>query len=162
VDGQRRARRRKAAWLGRRRSDHRLAGSLGPIRVALRTVDFFTPAFFRAVGKNLSAAFVALSSVRARWCPEFATLSLGEQRACGHSSPVVVGVQFAVASRMRFLLWSLLVAVSLGIACHSSTSPTTTTTTTATTATTTYNLSVTGTSILTGLRQRTQLTHVHQ
>ena len=59
---------------------------------------------------------------------------------------------------MRFLRWSVLVAVSLGIACHSSTSPTTTTTTTATTATTTYNLSVTGTSILTGLRQRSQLT----
>lgn len=61
---------------------------------------------------------------------------------------------------MRLLRLGVLVAVLSGIACHSSTSPTTATTTTAPTATTTYNLSVTGTSILTGLRERSQMTAI--
>src|SRR5262245_37020738 len=59
---------------------------------------------------------------------------------------------------MRVLQLRVLVATLLFTACHSSTSPTTTTTTSTTTATTTYNLSVTGASILTGLRERSQMT----
>lgn len=59
---------------------------------------------------------------------------------------------------MRLLQFSILVAVLSGTACHSSTSPTTATATPATTAATTYNLSVTGSSILTGLRERSQMT----
>jgi len=58
---------------------------------------------------------------------------------------------------MRLLRLGFLVAMLSGIACHSSTSPTTTTTP-ATTAATTYNLSVSGSSILTGLRERSQMT----
>ena len=55
----------------------------------------------------------------------------------------------------------LLAAVSL-TACHSSTSPSTSTTTTTTTTTTTptYTLTVSGSPILTGLRQRSQMTAI--
>jgi Bacterial Ig-like domain (group 2) len=58
---------------------------------------------------------------------------------------------------MRLLRLRFLVGVLAGTACHSSTSPSTTPTGTSTTATT-YNLSVTGSSILTGLRERSQMT----
>jgi Big-like domain-containing protein len=61
---------------------------------------------------------------------------------------------------MRSTCRGLLAAAALFAAgCHSSTSPTTTTTDTSTTTTTTptYILAVTGTSILTGLRERSQL-----
>jgi len=57
---------------------------------------------------------------------------------------------------MRVLRLSVLVAALLGVACHSSTSPTTTTTST-TTTTPTYSLTVSGSSILTGLKERSQM-----
>ena len=53
----------------------------------------------------------------------------------------------------------LLATVSL-TACHSSTSPSTTTTTTTTTTTPTYNLTVSGPPILTGLRERSQMSAI--
>ena len=62
---------------------------------------------------------------------------------------------------MRVLRLGVLAATLPFTACNSSTSPTTTTTTdttTSTTTTATYNLSVTGSSILTGLRARSQMT----
>jgi len=56
---------------------------------------------------------------------------------------------------MRVLRLSVLAAVLSGTACHSSTSPTTTTTTTTTTPT--FALTVSGSSILTGLKERSQM-----
>ena len=74
------------------------------------------------------------------------------------SSLEVVGRTFAWASRMRVPRLRFLVAVLSVAGCHSSTSPTTTpTTTTTTTTTTTDSLSVSGSPVLTGLRQRSQM-----
>ena len=60
---------------------------------------------------------------------------------------------------MRVARPSLLLAGIVTVACHSSTSPTPTTTTT-TTTTTTFTLAVSGSSTLTGLRERSQMSAI--
>jgi hypothetical protein len=58
---------------------------------------------------------------------------------------------------MRVASLGLLLAGLAATGCHSSTSPTTTTTTTTTATTTTFTLAVSGSSILTGFRERSQM-----